>query len=98
MLTAARAARHSHSRVKHMIEDNAETVWRLRTRLAHHEVSNDGQCPNAHAAKGCGGGDVAVQLLLQALHSVPVALQVQWSARHGYGGCEAHSISMLRLA
>lgn len=39
-----------------------------------HEVSDDGEGANAHAAEGRRRGDVAVQLLLQALGGVPVAL------------------------
>ena len=40
-----------------------------------HEVGNDGQGAYAHAAKGSSSGDVAVELLLQGLHSVAVTLQ-----------------------
>ena len=42
---------------------------------ANHEVGNDGESADAHASEGCGGGNVAVQLFLEALHRVPVTLQ-----------------------
>lgn len=41
----------------------------------HHEVGDDGEGADAHASEGRSGGDVAVQLLLEALHRVPVTLQ-----------------------
>jgi len=48
----------------------------LRTRAdGAQEVGHDGQRADAHAAKGGGGGDVAVELLLQAGHRVAVALR-----------------------
>ncbi len=42
---------------------------------ADHEVGNDGEGADAHASEGRSSGDVAVQLLLEALHRVPVPLQ-----------------------
>ena len=40
-----------------------------------HEVSNNRQSSNAHAAKCCCNGNVAVQLFLQRLNSVAMPLQ-----------------------
>ena len=41
------------------------------------EVGHDGERADAHAAKRGGGGDVAVELLLQAGHGVAVALRYE---------------------
>ncbi len=43
----------------------------------HHQVGHNGERADAHAAKRGGSRDVAVQLLLQALHRVAVTLQRQ---------------------
>lgn len=43
-----------------------------------HEVGDDGECSDAHAAERCGGGNVAVQLLLQRGGGVTVTLHRFW--------------------
>ena len=49
------------------------------------EVGDDGQRADAHAAKRGSGGDVAVELLLQAAHSVAVALHATHTFSDGKG-------------